>query len=202
MTDQERKAMQMALDALDSCEFDYDNKERQVRTFDALLVNAAHRALHEALNVDAIDTSSTYVDENEKREHEPVAYFDSNVLQVPAIYRCSGGWVTEIYSTPRGNCTTPLYTAPPSKQEPVAWITRRTGDGGVVLSGYETCDPTDYDATPVYTATASKPWVSLSDEAAIKIVRKLGWGQSDFDVAEILEVVKAIDAALRSKNNG
>ena len=49
MTDQERKAMEMALEALDSCNFDYDNEERQVRTFDAPLVNAAHRALRQAL---------------------------------------------------------------------------------------------------------------------------------------------------------
>jgi len=42
------------------------------------------------------------------------------------------------------------------EQEPVAWITRRNGDGGVVLSGYETCEPIDYDATPVYTAPPSK----------------------------------------------
>jgi hypothetical protein len=56
--------------------------------------------------------------------------------------------------------------------------------------------------TKLYTASPSKPWVSLSDEAAIKIVRQLGWGQSDFDVAEILEVVKAIEAKLKEKNNG
>ena len=45
----DREAMKLALEALDSCEFDYDNEERQVRTFDALLVNKAHRALHQAL---------------------------------------------------------------------------------------------------------------------------------------------------------
>ena len=71
MTDQERNAMEMALEALDSCDWDYDNEGRQVRTFDALLVNAAHRALHQVLNVDTIDTLATCVDKNEKRERKP-----------------------------------------------------------------------------------------------------------------------------------
>ena len=52
------EAMRLALEALESCEFDYDNEERQVRTFDALLVNAAHRALHQALEQpDAIEAA-------------------------------------------------------------------------------------------------------------------------------------------------
>jgi hypothetical protein len=50
------------------------------------------------------------------KKQEPVGYFDSNVLQVPAIYRGLDGWVTEIYSVPRGNCTFPLYTAPPKRE--------------------------------------------------------------------------------------
>jgi hypothetical protein len=34
--------------------------------------------------------------------------------------------------------------------KPVAWVTRRSGDGGRVLDGFETCDSDDYGAIPVY----------------------------------------------------
>jgi hypothetical protein len=34
--------------------------------------------------------------------------------------------------------------------KPVAWVTRRSGDGGCVLDGFETCDSDDYGAIPVY----------------------------------------------------
>jgi hypothetical protein len=34
--------------------------------------------------------------------------------------------------------------------KPVAWVTQRTGDGGRVLDGFETCDFDDYGAIPVY----------------------------------------------------
>lgn len=54
------------------------------------------------------------------------------------------------------------------EQKPVAWVTRRTGDGGVVLSGYETCEPTDYDATPVYTAPLSTSGYAKKIESLIK----------------------------------
>lgn len=49
MTDQLRKAAEMALDALDSCELDYDWEERPYKTFDEILVNDAVDALRQAL---------------------------------------------------------------------------------------------------------------------------------------------------------
>ena len=34
--------------------------------------------------------------------------------------------------------------------KPVAWLTRRSVDGGRVLDGFETCDFDDYGAIPLY----------------------------------------------------
>ena len=66
MTDQERKAMEMALDYIkdirDHCACEGIDCDKE----DGLI-----EALRQALNVDAIDTSATCVDKNEKREHEP-----------------------------------------------------------------------------------------------------------------------------------
>jgi hypothetical protein len=59
--------------------------------------------------VDAIDTSESYVDENEKRKHEPVAWMQADQAEV---------YVKEFKDEVRGY-TIPLYTAPVSKQEPV-----------------------------------------------------------------------------------
>ncbi|CAB5194919.1 hypothetical protein UFOVP172_38 [uncultured Caudovirales phage] len=59
------------------------------------------------------------------------------------------------------------------EQEPVAWITRRTGDGGVVISGYETCEPTDYDSIPVYTAPPKREWVGLTDNERNEMIGRI-----------------------------
>jgi hypothetical protein len=50
-----------------------------------------------------------------KPEQEPVAYFDSSVLQVPAMCFGKDGWVDKVYSVPQHVYTSPLYTAPPRK---------------------------------------------------------------------------------------
>jgi hypothetical protein len=34
--------------------------------------------------------------------------------------------------------------------KPITWVTRRSGDGGRVLVGFETCNSDDYGAIPVY----------------------------------------------------
>ena len=77
------------------------------------------------------------------------------------------------------------------EQEPVAWITRRTGDGGVVLSGYETCEPTDYDSIPVYTAPPKREWVGLTDDE-IQDILDCGRGE--------LIAIKKTEQRLKDKN--
>lgn len=116
-----RKAAEMALDALLTCDVDYDYDENPYNTFDAEDVSEAIDALRQALNVDAIDISATCVDETEKREHEPVAwyYVDSDV-EIHSVALSE-----DLDDDQKANCI-PLYTAPLSKQEPV-WC--GCGDG-------------------------------------------------------------------------
>ena len=116
MTDQERKAMEMALDSLVECArllgstqakkghgiYTADDAKFEVAMYESIYKHKA--ALRQALNVDAIDTSSTYVDENEKREHEPVAWIKPD--------KENSGFLITLYEE---NGWTPLYTAPPSK---------------------------------------------------------------------------------------
>lgn len=133
MTDQERKAMEMALEALDSCEFDYDNEEKQVRTFDALLVNAAHRALHEALAQPEQERNfcqrcgkrlfaghiHTCTPPVEQPEQEPVL----QVYRGEICYKSQdddqsfGMWCSVNYNTEHGYPNgTKFYTAPPKRE--------------------------------------------------------------------------------------
>jgi hypothetical protein len=44
-----RELLQQALDALNTCDWDYDNEDESYKTFDEDLVNAAAAALKEAL---------------------------------------------------------------------------------------------------------------------------------------------------------
>ena len=119
------EAMKLALEALDSCEFDYDNEERQVRTFDALLVNKAHRALHQALEqpkpydqtalelCDVCGWKTLIPDDGclncgrGKVEQLPVAWLD---VFTDKTYSNS-----EIDEKAKADLT-PLYTAPPKRE--------------------------------------------------------------------------------------
>lgn len=193
MTDQERKVMKMALEALEHVDrfdlnrrFCFDEEIDDLRT--ALAQNPldiADRAYF-AGKKDGIEETLAQPEQEEEQKpvgfvkdlfklsameklcvygntkvylaeppskQEPVGYFDSNVLQVPAIYRGSDGWVTEMYSIPRGNCTSPLYTAP-----------------------------------------VSKPWVSLKSEELASIVVE----HAGFPTRQLA----AIEAKLKEKNNG
>jgi len=46
----------------------------------------------------------------------------------------------------------------------------------------------------------SKPWVSLTDDEIVKIVRETGWGQSHLDWTEIIEFTRFTEAKLKEKN--
>lgn len=83
---------------------------------------------------------------------------------------------------------------PAPVQEPVAWLSRRYVDNFPV-SGYETAQPTEYGAFPVYTTppAAQRQWVGLTDDEVSSLMRKfpdhLTWG-----------IARAIEAKLEEKN--
>jgi hypothetical protein len=88
----------------------------------------------------------------------------------------------------------PVYTAPPG-QEPVAYTTghckEKAQPGGCQLHnlhcGYPACDRKAVTTPPA----AQRPWVGLTDEEIAKL-----------DCYDHLKFARAIEAKLRSKNNG
>lgn len=98
------------------------------------------------------------------------AALDSSKTATMAKERETLAFVVASHTSPISEPVKERISEPLANQEPVAWITRRTGDGGVVLSGYETCEPTDYDSIPVYTAPPRKEWVGLTSEELATIV--------------------------------
>jgi len=98
-----REAAEMALEAMK----EYDNTGE----LPAFVVRNTIKTLRQALNADAIDTSSTCVDENVKREHEPVAW-----MHVQGDYKESNMYKLHEDDLKRGWEQYPLYAAPPSKE--------------------------------------------------------------------------------------
>ena len=81
------------------------------------------------------------------------------------------------------------------EQEPVAWLTRRTGDGGAYVDGYESCEPTDYGAFPVYTAPPKREWKGLTSDDKHFLLANAWNKEQAFD-----DFMEAIDKFLEEKN--
>ena len=164
-----------------------------------------------------VPDATKWVDElrgDDESEQEPVAYFDSSVLQVPAIHRGSGDWVTEMYSIPMGNCTSPLYAAPPSKPDDLLRQSEQEGwrwakeceaevkrlrallaEGG---QGCCECGVTVSEGYALYCVKCVEPlfkkeWVSLTDDDIALLRRQGAHSVSD-------KHFKAIEALLKEKN--
>ena len=213
MTDQERKAMQMALDAL---EWSWGGEPLGTKEFEA--ITALRKALDHVPDTmkmlepdmgidrgawDDVPDATKWVDElrgGDETEQEPVAW----------MYVNEDGECEQIeygVSTVEAPYITLLYTAPPSKQEPVAWVKEgkvRVGFGRIEERKYVQFDQTLPIGTKLFAAPVSKQeWVSLTDEEIHKdekiMVANIGYGAT-FET--LRELVKAIDAKLKEKNNG
>ena len=170
MTDQERKAMQMALDALQVMKAGQHAEEKAY-------MDKVIEALRQALA---------------QTEQEPVAW----------MYVNEDGEVGGIeYGVPtvKAPYITLLYTAPPSKQEPVAWVKEgkvRVGFGRIEERKYVQFDQTLPVGTKLFAAPVSKQeWVSLTDE---KIEHE--WVKWKASVPRYYGFAKGIEAALKEKN--
>jgi len=200
MTDQERKAMEMALEALGNNQpVNYcqnNNGERfpmfKEDPFRFDCNSKAIEALRQALNVDAIDTSSTYVDKNKKRKHEGCAECGKKASEGWALYcvKC-----TELFAQPWD--TSDMAYRPNGlsvEQEPVAYLCENaTGH-----RYFRWKKPArEYNPIPLYTAPPSKHWVSLTFED----VAELGFEIGDIDTdRDLYRFALAIEAALKEKN--
>jgi hypothetical protein len=93
---------------------------------------------------------------------------------------------------------TPLYTTPPAQpapvQEPVAWtVSGKITDWSKDFSAYQT----KHYTRPVYTPPAAqRQWVGLTDEDKAMCI------QSTAESKSVDELIAAIEAKLKEKNNG
>ncbi len=84
------------------------------------------------------------------------------------------------------------------KQKPVAWLSRKYVDN-FPASGYETAQPTDYGAFPVYTAPQpQREWVGLTPYQFDQIEQLFGHTvPNDFVLADI---VCTVESKLKENN--
>ena len=146
--------------------------------------------------VDTVNISQERVDETAKCKHEPVAWM--NPRNNAVIDARKKKQIGEGDGYPR--FSVPLYAQPVDEiakrgHDPVAWITRRTGDGGAYVDGYETCEPTDYGAFPVYTAPPKREWQGLTSDNKHFLLANAWNKEQAFD-----DFMEAIDKFLEEKN--
>ena len=102
----------------------------------------------------------------------------------------------------------PLYTAPPSKQEPIAWISepmvaavrRANPDWYGKWNAELTCTQMYPHQIPLYTAPPSKPWVSLTHDERVQAFVDAGLELAYMDYEADMKITSAIEAALKEKN--
>jgi hypothetical protein len=108
------------------------------------------------------------------------------------------------YARPKqcGDAITALRAAlEQPEQKPVAYLQRRFVDN-FPAPGYETCEPQDYGAMPVYTHPPRREWRGLTDEERrdIREWKKIQEELGPVWAPMMLYLYLAIEAALRSKN--
>ena len=86
------EAMKQALEALNTCDWDYDNDENAYKTFDEGSVNKAAQALRQAIE--------------QAEKQEPIAWG----------YKDSHGDIVDCLSNKHKDYQVPLYTSPPRKE--------------------------------------------------------------------------------------
>ena len=135
----------------------------------------------------------------EQGEQEAVAWLDSDGFP----------WSKEgIECRTVKDTYTPLYAgkSPVVEQEPVAWRYKICREYWTYSEKYPDKEFAGdawerWQVTPLYTAPPSKPWVSLSDEDITRATGEV-YGNIFKAPQKTLSFAKAIEAALKEKNNG
>jgi hypothetical protein len=180
------EAMKQALEALDTCHWDYDSEEESYKTFDEDLVNDASEALRQAIEqAEQWDTSdmahrSGGLSVEQAEKQEPVAWIQEDRI-VPEIgYDC-----TMTREHPKELGYKPLYTAP---QKYCPSENNAAYEKGFV----EGMAKQMHSSVDRAVNAMTKPWVGLTDEEIDAIGYKYGAGG--------LELMNELTSKLKEKN--
>jgi len=188
MTDQERKVMEMALEALDGLSEPYDVLKAQEALRQALAQDRGFDRTASHMAGEYVDTSwdtsdMAYRPNGMSVEQEPVAWWSTlfNVTYIPP--ENFNVWESNAY---KAGQLQPLYTAPVSKPQDIAVGIDVTelGTQLVVRRGNEIIKSEFYHAPKC-------EWVSLTDEEFDNIYKR----HDTYD-----SFARAIEAALKEKN--
>lgn len=182
-------AMKQALEALDTCHWDYDSEEESYKTFDEDLVNDASEALRQAIEQVTIKQGWDVDSLLSKPEQEPVAWIQEDRI-VPEIgYDC-----TMTREHPKELGYKPLYTAP---QKYCPSENNAAYEKGFV----EGMAKQMHSSVDRAVNAMAKPWVGLTDVEILDSADLFGAFQyGDAQGHKRIEFARAIEAKLREKN--
>jgi hypothetical protein len=176
-------AMKQALEALDTCHWDYDSEEESYKTFDEDLVNDAIEALRQAIEQAEKPTrnAADFLAEKQGAFRDPrvlIMEFYKPEQEPVAVWELQGdGWNTIadaawMETLPVG---TKLYTAPPKRKNELDIADR------AYFAGKQA-------------GIAEREWVGLTDEEIDKAIISTAPSFKPDDVA------RAIEAKLKERN--
>lgn len=94
----------------------------------------------------------------------------------------------------------PVFTAPVSKQAPVAWISDSPTKGNGKQLHFTKANAWKWSSniTPLYTAPVSKPWVSLTDKQIFSTYEKCTWSNGYVSWTEFARTIEAASKELNT----
>ena len=193
-----KEALKLALEALEEAWYHVGTFQPTEKAID--LYDEARTAIKEALahtNVDADDTSLERVDKADENVHEPVAWMfqHEETGRTVCIDAQQLGWGFE-KGNPRLKKIAPLYTTPPQRTERPVDCERcnRLEEQAYDLVGKLRVANIKLSMQP------QRTWVGLTYEEITELHHEIKvWLMGTYKTEDIY---RAIEAKLRSKNNG
>jgi len=188
--------MQQALDALNTCIWDYDYDEESYKTFDEDLVNAAAAALKEALA---------------EPEQEPVAWVSESESTKQFVegrprrvwWECNTGVGQPFYTAPQKYCPSENNEAyEKGFFDGMAEQMHSSEDCAVNAMAKPEQEPQMIQIKDGQLSYIKKPWVGLTDEQLSETYNDLytKYTRDNVNIADFILIVRTIEAQLKELN--
>ncbi len=155
--------------------------------------------------ITALRAALAQQEQEQEQEQEPVAWRYKGMIGMPWSLSDDGYYVS--CKRDKGYMVEPLYTHPPRREterEPVAWVDEASiawlaeHPRGIITTRLVKQKSPERQMA-MYAEPPRREWQSLSDEERDAVIR---WAVDQEDTHFSRTVARAIEAALKEKNNG